>query len=137
MTKLPSRIRRLPFQRLELQRTGKIIVQQCYLAATFSSRFLGLMGVASLGESEGLLLAPCHDIHMGFMRFPIDAVFLKKVASKSAGQQHYQITSLRAGLHPWKLLPAIDPEADATLEVCSGFSLKHGLQQGDILLCSN
>ncbi|MHB0995752.1 MAG: DUF192 domain-containing protein [Elusimicrobiales bacterium] len=47
-------------------------------AETFVTRLFGLIPRRSLGEEEGLWLEPCAMIHMWFMRFPIDAVFLDK-----------------------------------------------------------
>ena len=38
----------------------------------------GLLGRASLEPDEGLLIRPAGSIHMLFMRFPIDAVFLDR-----------------------------------------------------------
>jgi len=46
------------------------------VAKTFLQRFLGLMG-RSEGD-YGLLITPCDSIHMFFMKFPIDAIFLNK-----------------------------------------------------------
>ena len=48
------------------------------IANTFSSRFFGLMGKKNLPENCGLLLAPCKSIHMLFMRFSIDAIYIDK-----------------------------------------------------------
>ena len=47
-----------------------------FTANTFFKRFLGLMG---RHESDyGLFLDPCDSIHMFFMRFSLDAVFIDK-----------------------------------------------------------
>ena len=45
-------------------------------ADTFTTRLFGLIPRKSLGAEEGLWLEPCAMIHMCFMNFPIDAVFL-------------------------------------------------------------
>ena len=45
-----------------------------YTAGTFLQRFLGLMGRRE--ADYGLFLNPCDSIHMFFMRFPIDAIFI-------------------------------------------------------------
>ena len=42
------------------------------------SRMKGLLGRKSLAEGAGLLIDPCSSIHMFFMRFPIDVVYLNK-----------------------------------------------------------
>lgn len=47
-------------------------------ATTFFKRFLGLMGKKSLPDKTGLLIAPCKSIHMLFMKFPIDAIYIDK-----------------------------------------------------------
>ena len=48
------------------------------IAKSFFSRFMGLMGKESLPRETGLLIAPCQSIHMMFMRFSIDAVYIDK-----------------------------------------------------------
>lgn len=47
-------------------------------ATNFFDRFLGLMGKKDLPDGTGLLIAPCKSIHMLFMRFPIDAVYIDR-----------------------------------------------------------
>lgn len=60
------------------------------IADCFIKRFLGLMGRARL--DGGLFLAPCNSIHMCFMRFAIDAVYVDK---------DYRIKKIVRGLRPW------------------------------------
>lgn len=48
------------------------------IAETFFSRLRGLMGRSHLDAGHGLLLAPCNSIHMLFMRFAIDVIYLDK-----------------------------------------------------------
>ena len=48
------------------------------IAKTFFSRLRGLMGRRRLDKGHGLLLAPCNSIHMLFMRFAIDVIYLDK-----------------------------------------------------------
>ena len=50
------------------------------LGRSFGARFMGLMGRASLPDGEGLYLADT-GIHMLFMRFPIDALFVAAEAA--------------------------------------------------------
>ncbi len=54
---------------------GNIVCARCAVASTPWSRFVGLMGRASLAADEGMLFPHTGSIHMFFMRFPIDAVF--------------------------------------------------------------
>lgn len=48
------------------------------VAETFFSRLRGLMGRNRLEKGRGLLIAPCNSIHMMFMRFSIDVIYLDK-----------------------------------------------------------
>ena len=49
---------------------------QVEIADTFTKRFLGLMGRKKISGGRGLLIEPCNSIHMFFMRFAIDAVYI-------------------------------------------------------------
>lgn len=62
------------------------------VADNFFSRFLGLMGKAALPEKHGLLLSPCNSIHMMFMRFPIDAIYINS---------DFHIIKVTENLKPW------------------------------------
>ena len=46
------------------------------LADSFLKRLRGLMLRPRLEEGRGLLLAPCNSVHMLFMRFAIDVIYL-------------------------------------------------------------
>ena len=48
------------------------------LADNFWKRFCGLMFRRRLAENRGLLLAPCDGVHMLFMRFAIDVIYIDK-----------------------------------------------------------
>lgn len=47
-------------------------------AATFGSRFMGLMGRTDFPPGAGLHIAPCTSIHTFFMKIPIDVLFLTR-----------------------------------------------------------
>lgn len=51
---------------------------QLEIADTFLKRFLGLMGRKKIPRGRGLLIEPCNSIHMFFMRFSIDAIYVDK-----------------------------------------------------------
>lgn len=65
-------------------------------ADTFVTRLFGLIPRRSLGEEEGLWLEPCAMIHMCFMSFPIDAVFLDR---------EMKVLRVVSGLRPWRVSP--------------------------------
>jgi uncharacterized membrane protein (UPF0127 family) len=137
MSQLPKRIRSLPCRRMIQEKTGQSLLQNCYIAREFRARFFGLMGVEALPSTDGLLLEPCKDIHMGFMRLPIDAIFLRRLESRENLSGRYEVTSIQEGLRPWRFLPARDGSATSTLEVQSGLATRLKLRPGDILLCSS
>lgn len=93
------------------------------VADSFFSRLRGLMGRSDLTDRQGLLIAPCSSIHMCFMRFPIDAVYINR---------DYEILKIVSGLHPWLGLSWC-PGAWAVIELKSGESKRYGLAVGDKL----
>jgi hypothetical protein len=56
----------------------RTLAEHCELANTFVSRLRGLMGRAALEPGQALLIYPENSIHMFFMRFPIDVLFLDR-----------------------------------------------------------
>ncbi len=54
------------------------IAQKGALADTFFSRMTGLLNRKSLQKNEALIITRCQHIHMLFMRFAIDAIFVSK-----------------------------------------------------------
>jgi uncharacterized membrane protein (UPF0127 family) len=57
---------------------GAVVCDACLIAESPWLRMKGLLGRADLPDGEGILLRPASSIHMAFMRFPIDAVFLAR-----------------------------------------------------------
>ena len=58
------------------QTQKNILASDLKIADTFISRLTGLLTRTSLNQGEGLLITRCQSIHMFFMRFPIDVVFV-------------------------------------------------------------
>ena len=79
-------------------------------ADSFWSRFRGLMFRDKLPSGTGLLLSPCNSIHMMFMRFSIDAVFL---------DARMKVVKISRGLKPWTGMSACR-NADHVLELTAG-----------------
>jgi len=61
-----------------LKKEEQVLVPTVYVARSFFSRFLGLMGRKSIPSEEALLFPRCNSIHTFFMRFPIDVIFVSK-----------------------------------------------------------
>ncbi len=53
-----------------------ILASSVELANTPLKRMRGLLGRDSLPEGQALLIVPCNSIHMFFMKFTIDVIFL-------------------------------------------------------------
>ena len=65
---------------------------QSEYANSFFARFCGLMGRKNLPQGKGMIFDATNSIHMLFMRFAIDAVFLDK---------NGKILSIHKSLKPW------------------------------------
>jgi uncharacterized membrane protein (UPF0127 family) len=96
------------------------------VAGSFWARFMGLMGRGILLPGTGLWLPGGNGIHMFFMRFPIDAVFLSR---PEAGAR--RVVGLRRGLSPWLGLVPFVPGAHGVLELPVGTIEATGTQVGD------
>jgi len=60
-----------------VNRTREILLAgKVRTASTLLSRFVGLLGTASIADGEGLWIAPCRGVHTLGMRYPIDVAFL-------------------------------------------------------------
>lgn len=91
---------------------------------TFFKRLKGLMFRRQPITDEGILLEPCNSIHMFFMFFPIDVVFLNK---------EYRIISLKENVQPWTVVPPLD-QARSALELPAGTISKYKLKMEDQII---
>ena len=101
---------------------ASVVCERCVVAATPWRRLKGLLGRSGLDEGEGLLIRPSSSIHMFFMRFPIDAVFL---------DEHLVVRKVVPGLKPWRIAAARG--AKSVVELPAGTAARHGLEDGDRL----
>ncbi len=93
-------------------------------ATSLWARSKGLLGRKSLEQGEGLLIDPCSGIHMFFMAFPIDAVFVDKQGT---------VVHLVLGIRPWRISRYV-LRARAVLESPAGTIAETGTHVGDRLL---
>ncbi|MFH0947999.1 MAG: DUF192 domain-containing protein [Elusimicrobiota bacterium] len=56
---------------------NKVVVENLSIAENYFERAKGLLGRKDIKENEGLLIKNCNWIHMFFMCFPIDVIFMK------------------------------------------------------------
>jgi uncharacterized membrane protein (UPF0127 family) len=117
--------------RIRSVKNNSWIAEECSVANSFLSRLIGLMGRSVLDPGQGLLLSPCNEIHMWFMKIPIDVVFLTRTLDSQSNQ--VEVTSVRENLRPWRFLPIRDGKAWQTLELPVGTIQRCHIQKGDPL----
>jgi uncharacterized membrane protein (UPF0127 family) len=66
----------MPGRRAVHERSGIVLAEELEMPGTFVGRGVGLMFRKRLEPGRGMWIAPCNGIHMMFMNFAIDAVFL-------------------------------------------------------------
>lgn len=108
---------------------GVALASRLETAASIRGKFLGLMGRRSLDEGGGLWLPASNGIHMMFMRFPIDAVFVSR--PDAAGIR--AVRSVHRGLRPWTGIVPLVRGADGVLELPAGTIDATGTAVGDRL----
>lgn len=84
------------------------------------------MGRASLPQGEGLYL-PTSSIHMMFMRFPIDALFVAR--EDAAGVR--RVVGIREHLPPWRGLVMPVRAAQGVIELPAGTLRRHDVKLSD------
>ena len=97
-------------------------------AQSFVARFMGLMGRAALAPGHALWLHG-NGIHMFFMRFPIDAIFL----GKPAGDGSRRVISTYRSVRPWVGLVPLVRGAAGVLELPVGVIDTSRTVPGDML----
>ncbi len=95
---------------------GSVLAEPLETAGSFWGKFMGLMGRPSLPAGEGLWLPGGNGIHMMFMRFPIDAVFVGRPEPDGARR----VRSVHRGLRAWTGLVPLVRGADGVLELPVG-----------------
>ncbi|MBR2180058.1 MAG: DUF192 domain-containing protein [Selenomonadaceae bacterium] len=93
------------------------------IADNFFTRFRGLMLRKRLASGHGLLISPCSSVHMMFMRFAIDVVYLSK---------GYRILKIVRNLRPW-IGVSMCSGAHSVLELNSGESERLNLKVNQTL----
>ena len=104
------------------QTKNTVVAEDVTLATSMWSRFWGLMGRRDLPDGHGLLIDPCSSIHMFFMRFPLDVVFL---------DDEGRVKKVVAGIKPWRA--ALGGGGKKALELAAGAAAKANVETGDEL----
>lgn len=102
---------------------GTVVCERCEIPESTFGRARGLLGRNELEPGGGMLIDRAGSVHMFFMRFPIDVVFLDR---------DWTVVAVRHGLRPWRVAGA--RRAVAALELPAGAAAEAGLETGDVLV---
>lgn len=102
---------------------GGYLAENAGMATNILTRFRGLMLCKVLPPGEGLVLIPGGQIHMFFMRIPLDVIHADK-----------QGTVLRVlhGIKPWRLGPMVR-KCRIVVELPAGTLARTGTEAGDLI----
>ena len=109
------------------ERTGKVLAERLEMPGTFMGRGIGLMFRRTLEPGRGMWINPCNGIHMMFMRFAIDAVFLD-------GKE--RVKKVYRNLPAWWGVVWLEWGAHSVLELPPGSTTDIDLRPGDQVLIS-
>ena len=102
---------------------GAVVCERCEIPKSSFARMRGLLGRGALEPGSGMLIDAAPSVHMFFMRFPIDVVFLDR---------DWMVVRVVHALKPWRVAGA--RRAVAALELPAGAAAEAGLQEGDVLV---
>ena len=114
---------RASLARIRRKADGAVICERCEVPESAFGRMRGLLGRDGLEPGSGMLIDSAPSVHMFFMRFPIDVVFLDR---------DWRVVGVRHGLRPWRVAGARG--AVAALELPIGAAAAARLEVGDVLI---
>src|SRR5581483_9812990 len=100
---------------------GTVLCDRCEVPKNSFGRMRGLLGRSGLEPGGGMLIEAAPSVHMFFMRFPIDVVFLDR---------DRKVVGVRHELRPWRVAGA--RHAVAALELPAGAAAS--VAEGDVLV---
>ncbi len=106
---------------------GTVLAESVEHATGLWAKFKGLMGRPTLAAGTALWLPGSNGIHMMFMRFPIDAVFLGRPDDAGARP----VVSVHERLPAWRGLVPLVSGAHGVLELPTGTVAATGTAVGD------
>ena len=101
-----------------------IVATEVKIANTFITRLIGLLNRKSISPEEALIIYGCRSIHMFFMKFSIDVIFMNK---------ENRIVGLVENIKPFRVSPTFLKSYYA-IELAVGTIEKTRSQQGDQLI---
>ncbi|MCA8921596.1 MAG: DUF192 domain-containing protein [Planctomycetes bacterium] len=116
---------------LQREEDGAVVADALRLANTFSTRLRGLIG-RRLEPRGGLWLEPCSSIHMMFVPYAIDVVFVRRAGEPLRPGAEGEVLKVCSHVRPWIGL-AWCSGATSALELRAGRADELGLRAGDRL----
>ena len=113
---------RASLARVRREADGAVVCERCEVPESTFGRMRGLLGRDGIEPGRGMLIDSAPSVHMFFMRFPIDVVFLDRA---------WRVVGVRHGLRPWRVAGARG--AVAALELPAGAAAAAGIEEGDVL----
>lgn len=110
--------------RVTNQTRGSVIAERARVARSMNDRMVGLLATPEVLPGEGLLIERTSSIHMFFMRYAIDVVFVDRSG---------RVTRTVSRLRPWRAIWWARGARDC-LELRAGALDDTGTQRGDQLL---
>ena len=104
------------------ERSGAVLAGELEMPKTFFGRGAGLMFRKRLEPGHGMWINPCQGIHMMFMNFAIDAVFLDRKE---------RVKKVYRRLPAWYGVVWYEWGAHSVLELPPGSTAGVDLRQGD------
>ena len=111
------------FVKVENVTRGTTLGERIRVASSAIDRSVGLLRTAEVRPGEGLWIERSPSIHMFFMRYPIDAIFVGKDG---------RVTRIAHNLKPWRVVWWARGAHDC-LELRAGAAAESGTQAGDEL----
>ena len=111
---------------LSISTKSHTLANKVTMADTFLSRFKGLMGKRAIPPDTALVIRPCNQVHMCFMRFSIGAIFV---------DHHGQVLH-KQRLNPWQISKKVsganavielDPEQLEQVKIGEQLEFRHSL----------
>jgi len=109
--------------RIENVTRGTTVGERVRVASSSVDRSVGLLRTPEVKPGDGLWIERSPSIHMFFMPYAIDAVFVSKAG---------RVTKVVANLKPWRVVWWARGARDC-LELRAGAAAESGIQTGDEL----
>ncbi|MEW5894861.1 MAG: DUF192 domain-containing protein [Candidatus Omnitrophota bacterium] len=101
-----------------------ILAGTATVADTAFSRLKGLLGRESIGADEALIITQCRSIHMFFMKFAIDVIFVDR---------KHKVIGLVENIRPFQMSPYFW-RTSYVIELPPEKIRKTGTRTGDVLV---